>query len=378
VLLMSRIYSSSMVTYVWLDSAGEIADKLLPANLVEWYRHFHNERPSATDGIWFDFDPKSLLGDDPEDSGPLKSALRKVFTSLLIYLKQPWFSRLWVYQEVLLSHKVWFLVGQLEMADLPWDYVLGALQHYDRLAPAELWDGVDVSVLGAAAPWCRRRIKDPKDQKRIFGYAPPSLTELLLETIPLKCLNPRDKIYALLGLTSWSTQRKTFPIELEPDYRLPTGDCMRNATLAAIGEGGSLDCLTLLVWTKQKPSWVVPWHELEVHRNRQPHLSTGKHLARFSLIPDCSRGRKVNLEILQRSNKPDSLFLGGNVFRTGWNILQVSNIVNPQDVEGLAFETKLREVIRSAGDLLAGQGLDCPDRLFPFLTMALWSQMLDF
>jgi hypothetical protein len=252
-----------------------------------------------------------------------------------------------------------------------------ALVHYGRLSStAECPDIVDVSVLGTATPWSQLKLYRKMDGTFGFEYTSPSLTELLLDTMPLKCMDPKDRLYALLGLTSWSTQRRTFPAELRPDYTLPVSECMRNATLAAVRENLSLECLTLPVWTKQTPTWVVPWHDLQISHNKPSHVATAEHVGRYLVSPDCSGGRKVNLEILRRSNKPDSLFLEGNVLRTGWNILQVSNIIDPQDAEGLAFETKLREVIRSAGDLLAGQR--CPDRLFPFLTTALWSQMLDF
>jgi hypothetical protein len=81
----------------------------------------------------------------------------------------------------------------------------------------------------------------------------------MLWTVPFSCLDPRDEVYALLGLTSWSTYRKKFSAELEPDYTLPIGECMRNATLAAIGEETSLECLTLPVWTKQRPTWVFSY-----------------------------------------------------------------------------------------------------------------------
>jgi hypothetical protein len=372
VLLMSRIYSSAVRTVVWLESEGEIADGLLSASILAWDRLTVQDYPD------FEWTENLLVYPDSEVPAPLRTASLDAFNSVLIYLKQPWFGRLWVYQEVLLSQNVVFQIG-LAQRQPNWLFIRTALVNYGLLSStAEFRDTVDVGVLGTATPWSQLKSSRKMDEAIHFEYTSPSLTELLLETIPLKCGDPKDRLYALLGLTSWSTQRRTFPAELRPDYTLPVSECMRNATLAAVRENSSLECLTLPVWIKQTPTWVVPWHDLQISHNKPSHVATAEHVARHLVSPDCSRGRKVNLEILRRSNKSDSLFLEGNVSRTGWNILQVSNIINPQDVEGLAFETKLREVIRSAGDLIAGQELDCPDGLFPFLTVALWSLMWDF
>ena len=243
-----------------------------------------------------------------------------------------------------------------------------ALRYYDRLSPAVKWlDGINLGVLGAAAPWCRRLADDASGEGRHYNYAPANPTVLLLENVPFKCTDPRDKVYALLGLTSWSIRRKTFPAEFEPDYTLSTGECMRRATLAAICEERSLECLTLSVWTKREPSWVVPWHELEVDRNRHPHVESSFHFAMYHRLTDWSGGRNVNLDILRQPDKPDSLFLEGFAFFKIW---QVSDIVGSQDVEGFPFKMKLQEMIRSVKVLLADEHLS--DKFCQFVMRAVW------
>jgi hypothetical protein len=360
VLLMSKIYSSADMTLVWLRSEGKIADTLLSANMSDWGQHCQDYRGS----------PESLIDKDSDTPESVRTAARNLFTSLLVYLKQPWFSRLWVYQEVLLSQEVSFQVGPVL---IPWIFVRTALEYYERLSPAaEWWDGANVSVLGPVAPWCLRKSSYKTSAGLLPRYTPPSLTELLLETIPFYCLDPKDKAYALLGLTSWSTKRKTFPAELKPDYTLSVEECMRNATLAAIGEEMNLECLTLPVWIKRKPTWVVPWHELEIGRNIQPHAAARTHVAQHSLMPDCSLGRKVNMGILRNPNKLDSLFLEGCRFS---KISRVYNVVDQQDVGGFSFERKIEKVIQGVKGLLAGQKLRA---LHEFLLLVLWWRVLDF
>jgi hypothetical protein len=217
----------------------------------------------------------------------------------------------------LLSQEVHFRIGGMHF---PWNFILTALQWYESLSQSAGWlDGGNLSVMGKATPWRRRGtdIKSGMDPEgRPFEYAPPSLTELLLETSPFECSDSRDKVYALLGLTSWASYRKKFPAELEPDYALPIDQCMQNATLAAIGEKASLECLVLPIWTRQDqiwPSWVVPWYKLEVGRNRQSHLNIPNDVTRYPWMPDCSQGHKVNIENLRQPNSPDSLFLEGGI-----------------------------------------------------------------
>jgi hypothetical protein len=231
VLLISNIYSSASKTFVWLESEGDFADQLLSARFSDWTRHL-------TSHPGFMSDPKSFFDADSEVPETLRGAALGLFASLLTYLRQPWFGRLWVYQEVLLSQEVIFRVGQTMIS---WNYVRPTLEYYEHLSPEAEWrDSANISVLGKAAPWCRRsyaQSTESSDGRRAgLEYTPSSLTELLLDTIPFKCLDPRDKVYALLGLTSWSTQWKSLSTGLEPDYTLSVEDCMRNATLAAIRE----------------------------------------------------------------------------------------------------------------------------------------------
>jgi hypothetical protein len=125
---------------------------------------------------------------------------------------------------------------------------------------------------------------------------------------------------------------------------------MRDATLAAIREEVSLECLTRPVWTKRKPTWVVPWHNLEIGRNKPLHTATATDFKNHSQMPDCSRGRKADMDILRQSTKPDSLFFRGSRFG---KILQVSQIVVSQDVEGVSFEAKVQKVMQAIRELLA-------------------------
>jgi hypothetical protein len=74
---------------------------------------------------------------------------------------------------------------------------------------------------------------------------------------------------------------------------------------------------------------------------------------------------------LRQPNRPDLLFLEGRIWA---GILEVSDIINPQDLKRLSFEMKLREVIRRVETLLAGR--HSRGELCTFLMIALWWKML--
>jgi hypothetical protein len=109
VLLMSNIYSSACQTFVWLESEGEEAENLLTAGALDCQQQLQRHDLSVTTDL------KALIYGDSELPESVRDAAWKLFASLLVYLKQPWFSRLWVYQEVLLSQKVWFQAGPVKL-----------------------------------------------------------------------------------------------------------------------------------------------------------------------------------------------------------------------------------------------------------------------
>jgi hypothetical protein len=106
---MSNIYSSACQTFVWLESEGEEAENLLTAGALDCQQQLQRHDLSVTTDL------KALIYGDSELPESVRDAAWKLFASLLVYLKQPWFSRLWVYQEVLLSQKVWFQAGPVKL-----------------------------------------------------------------------------------------------------------------------------------------------------------------------------------------------------------------------------------------------------------------------
>jgi hypothetical protein len=81
---MSKIYSSSRGTIVWLKSEGEMAERALSALVSDWSQHLDDNQ-----GI--DINSGALLGGKASSgkSGSIATATLELSVSMLVYLKRP-------------------------------------------------------------------------------------------------------------------------------------------------------------------------------------------------------------------------------------------------------------------------------------------------
>ena len=123
--------------------------------------------------------------------------------AVFAFFSSPWFSRLWVVQEVVLSREARCYRGH---------------------------DAVPWNDIGLAATWMRHRKfwRYYNDERRrgihraaniwAHGKKDVSPTSLVSQSIQLKTSNPLDKVYALLGLLQTSKSQRLDPERLVPDY----------------------------------------------------------------------------------------------------------------------------------------------------------------
>jgi len=96
------------------------------------------------------------------------------------------------------------------------------------------------------------------------------LSTLLSTTRLCKTIDPRDRIFALLGVTTWSTRAQKLPLGIQPDYQKSTRNVLRDATRVMFCEDDNLDLLggnpltphLPQEWTKTSAwlSWVPDWN----------------------------------------------------------------------------------------------------------------------
>lgn len=151
-----------------------------------------------------------------------------------------WFSRMWVVQEVACAKNPWVQVGQYSMW---WDRLTRTLSWLKsnfntdiQVSKSHLVTGLDAIRVG----WASR--------KR------PHLLSLVIQCRHKKATDPKDKIYALLGLMGGPMNDL-----LRPNYQLPLVDVYTNATRHFLDQFSSLD--VLCGWQRGGkmdflPSWV--------------------------------------------------------------------------------------------------------------------------
>jgi hypothetical protein len=166
---MRLIYSSASVVVIWLG-IGDKDDERFIRDLAK---------------------PQYSLRDPAQD-----------FEAIARICKRSWFSRIWVVQELIFANAD--PVVYLGAVSISWDkFQTEIIEIFQYLHPAAVvkryWSAINRFKALA-------RMRD-KRASASFGGS-------LVSTAPLGASDPRDKIFAILGLQSFSTQ----DVELMPDY----------------------------------------------------------------------------------------------------------------------------------------------------------------
>ncbi|KAF0330067.1 heterokaryon incompatibility protein [Colletotrichum asianum] len=224
VLRMSSIYSSAQEVLVWL---GE-----------------HTQEAAAGYSEIIRFCDRLAEQHDPFADGILRGLWNTLASMsrdgrMDFILHSPWWQRAWILQEFVLAHRVQFLYGEIRM-------------NYHELRNVAYW-----LILMARYPlppedvdWvCRwgwikdfldlRKTVTRLDRSKNNGKAKLSLLDLLIRSKDSLCLDPRDRIYSLLGICS-----DIMPGDIVPDYNRDIRGVYIDAVRAHLFRNGTLDILT--------------------------------------------------------------------------------------------------------------------------------------
>ena len=267
--LMRHIYSFAKEVIVWLghseaeqspddEMTEDLAIDLLLA-LVQ---------SSLDEGEKFDLNTFVQSEEGIGNSELAWEAVARVFS-------HSWFERLWVYQEILVSSRatihfqhryIDYVIMESAITTLCWieDYNIAVLLGSFPTTYPKLKLGLDSISHVARA----RRAFELREAKKIS-----MLLVHLLITLKLKCFDPHDRIYALLGLLRDDGRRNRFQV----DYSQPISKVYANAAWAIIEECESLEILTLIRNSENAtkilgstqppsgehpfPSWVRDWRD---------------------------------------------------------------------------------------------------------------------
>jgi hypothetical protein len=259
--IMKDIYKAATRALVWLgeddDGAFGLAYRLMVALALQFLDQIRNrkgevDKEALRRAIW-DLEWNSTLAsaevlthDIPSYDSPEWDALERFFC-------RPWFTRLWVVQEIVLSQKPVAFCGHRE---------------------------VEWIIITCAASWITRQryhgssgrfgLSRTKNVQMVWLFAQKSSLEILLiMTRDFQATDPRDRVFALLGLAT--DCRDSIPAALELSYLKSTSHVYSDATRHMIRSSQSLAVLSHVGYVapfetpheepsrRPFPSWVPRW-----------------------------------------------------------------------------------------------------------------------
>ncbi|KAH7087852.1 heterokaryon incompatibility protein-domain-containing protein [Paraphoma chrysanthemicola] len=248
--IMGDIYTQAVRTVVWLGRAFEYV------NLA-----FDSITTLANDAL---ANQQSLIGNAETstksalDSAPNKEQrenLRHGCYILEDLVKADWWTRAWVVQEVCLASEKIIMCGQHEVA---WKSFVTAVEF------ARLSDKFDFKIAGIAEDELDgfQSIID-MDNRLSEGNIAGQMLRLLTAMRPRLATNPRDKVFAIMGLLRGDRR----DLGIVPDYTASVSDVYCTTATAIIRGTDSLDILSHCVDENEDeedeelclPSWIPDW-----------------------------------------------------------------------------------------------------------------------
>lgn len=196
--------------------------------------------------------------------------------------KELWFERLWIIQELAVSKSASVLWGTIK---IPWSDIEGAAKYilYPGYCPPPNHIKVILPSLGA------HRVSQVSPTAMV-GRDRNNILTILYNTQDAKCADPRDKLYAILGIVGDAD-------DIHIDYSIPVQVVYRNWTTKRIWRTKSLDILNACAndpgrsddlpswvpdlrwpWARDKPLWV----EVDrMHASKPVPMSESSYKALF-------------------------------------------------------------------------------------------------
>jgi hypothetical protein len=253
--LMKRIYSGAVKTFLHLCPSNEFPRRLVNLLRLDPLLIYAGRRKNLAIKlrVW------RLL---------LHFGTGNLYRVVPALADQPCFSRAWIVQEISLSANVKVIcrglaIGWAQFELMTNDCFDYAILHHIK-HNTDVLDSFDFVHFGVAVAVGRSKGAKP-------------LWDVLLASNGIEASDPRDRIYALLGLAE---DAEDFP---PPDYQLSVADVYRSFASIFVTKGHGADLLSLTSSPVAKdqayPSWVPDWEqEFEnLKFQGQSNFSAGRH-----------------------------------------------------------------------------------------------------
>ena len=208
-------------------------------------------------GVYTAYDIENVMWSRSQYASMLETALTnpgnlRIATQSFL---RPWFSRVWIIQEVCMARDAVVCVGNRTTS---WS-VVGNAARWLLIIRSAHW-----SSTGMTLEERRNLCQACGLHLNIFSNEESTIT-LLLQTAKLKATDPRDKIYALL---SFEAVQRFVP--LAPNYRESKQQVHRDTAISLVRRSGALEVLSYCEdfdgASAYKDSWVPNWSYLPPSR----------------------------------------------------------------------------------------------------------------
>jgi len=252
VAMMGRIYSLAHHTVIWLGEQENHEGERAFQSLIQLDSYLGSCSASYANGGPIENSPQFAAG------------IRQVnFSSLKVLFDKPWFRRLWVVQEVVKSRQSIVRFGTQAIQWTLLERVLYAITSIGGLDSMNAQIGEDTvrNILSVV------RTAYNQDRFQIREDTQFDLVALLYDLYLRECKDPRDKIYALLGL-AWSEG-------LTPNYHLEPREVVRQFVNWSITQDVSLRFLSLAGISHHNPKTADPSWFPSVLKSYRPRAVIG-------------------------------------------------------------------------------------------------------
>lgn len=188
-----------------------------------------------------------------------EATLAKIDDEVVALVNNPWWSRSWVIQEVAMSREIVFQCGHVLAS---WDGVYSTVEHTStHFVRGSFPLILKVLMMSPKSKNVTNRLKVPEQQMELL--------DLLERFRYCEATDPRDKIYALLGLAS-----DVQPDEITIDYTMPVQQLYIDIVKFFLSKHQTLDILGAIIQQKSElqhflPSWVPDWSFSTIHDDQR-------------------------------------------------------------------------------------------------------------
>jgi hypothetical protein len=250
-------------------------------------------------------------------------------------IKRPWFTRIWITQEIGVAKEAILLCGKTTLDWHIFDvgYSLTLLTNEMRRYLTK-----EVMINGMGRLTILRRALASKDELTPRQQKLLTLPVLMNSFRKHKATDPRDKIFALYGLTSTDIGA----VNLRPDYHSSVENVYKNVTTALMESSKDLYLLSIPRsnndFSRNLPSWVPDWSDTSSQPVMFSRYSEATDAMAFIPIPSYKASNGTLMPPKLPLNDGHILHLSGFVFDI---VAHLGNIYAPPTYDWLSsnFET---------------------------------------